>query len=120
MLYEADIVKIIADNKGINDRDVVDLIRVIAKYLKKIADEDNHELIEIPYIGYLYKRLDRYSEKEKRNSKTYEKKWLRSVYEYQKPNEINYYIADSILKKTYNVENKKQLQEALDNPSFKK
>jgi hypothetical protein len=120
MITDEDIIKKIADNKMyVGEKEVKDFLRVTLKYLKKLAEEDNHELIELPYIGFLYKKLDQYNEKEKKG-KTFEKKYLRSIYEYAKPNEKNFYTEENYLKKKYNVETKEQLQEALDNPSFKK
>lgn len=119
MRTEDDIVDaVLAYNKTAKEKEVRDLIRVISQYLKQLVKEDKHELIELPYTGYLYRKLNTYSEKEQK-SEMYIKKYLRSIYKYGIPYQPNYYVNESFLKTKYNAKTKDELTEALNNPSFK-
>lgn len=119
MISQEDIInRVIATNSNLKASEVKDLIRVLYHYIRDNTENEEKEAVELPYIGYLYRRLNTYSEKEKVNNPVFDKKYLRSIYFYDSGIK-NLYVEKNMLKQKYNVTTKEELSEVLDNPPLK-
>lgn len=117
MFTEEDLIKeYLKHNKRINKEEVGDLIDVVAKYLKTKTEDSETIAIELPLIGLLYKKVEELSLAKK--SKAGMRRYLKNIYESDTPYK-NFYNKETVIEKTYNVKTKTELQEALNNPSFK-
>lgn len=117
MYTEDDLVKeYITYNTRISKEEVRDLLNVVLDYIRYKLEDEKTEALELPFVGFLYKKADEYEEAIKTEVGT--RRYLKRIYSSDKPL-TNLYDKSTILSKVYEAKNKKELQETLNNPSFK-
>lgn len=108
--------KYLTYNSRIEEQEVKDLMDVINRFIKDKVQSDKFMAIELPFIGLVYTKQQDIELNE--NNPYSVKKYLKAIYNSDRPNK-NYIERIPMLEKKYDVKTKTDLQEILNNPSFK-
>ena len=79
MLFKEDIIKRIKDNnKSLTDSQIDEVIRFIARYLRN--NKNNFEAIELPYVGFLYRKVENDSQKNLLHKSFYRDEYKKNLF----------------------------------------